>query len=142
METTNSTFAVDGFRYWGEPTDENAVIEFTYTDDRAAFVVMPSDMLSRLDEELTNSLERQAQRRGTTQSGWTPREVRPPRVGGEPQNIAALRITRVQMFEAYDGQTIAIRFSHGEDRETVVSMPIELAVLLSEHTRNRIAFAS
>jgi hypothetical protein len=136
-------YDIKAFRFYDEPTNEMTVLEFTYADDSSERVLFSTDMLSRLDDELTASLERNATRRserGVGATNWPLHAVRRPKNSGAEELITAWRVSTVSLFEGLDGETLMICFGHGKDNSTVVHMTNEAAQLLVQHTRNRIAF--
>ncbi|HWU91236.1 MAG TPA: PIN domain-containing protein [Kofleriaceae bacterium] len=139
----SNTYDVKAFRFWGEPTDEMTVLEFTYADDSHVRVCFPTSTLSQLGDELIASLERNAARRvaaGTESTRWQLEPIHRPRRAGPEQLITALRVSSVSFFEALSGDTIMIRFGHPDDDATLVHLTNDAARLLLQHMRNRLGF--
>lgn len=145
--TTSNTniYDIKAFRFWGEPTDEMTVLEFTYSDDTDVRVCFPTATLSLLDDELTASLERNAARQfaeGTAPAKWPLQPVHRPKRAGPEEFITAHPVSCVSFFEALSGDTIMIRFAHADEDATLVHMTNEAARLLVQQTRNRLAFSA
>lgn len=130
--------AVSGFRFWGDPSDPNTILELFRADETSACVFFPTETLTTFEDELTASLERSAQRRGEAGTGWPLRPLREPRKAGPEQEVLATRVHRVSFFEALDGSSIAIKFEHPDGTCTNALFSIDGAYQLLEHVRNRI----
>ena len=137
-------YDVKALKYWGNPSDEMTVLEFTYVDDRIVRVFFPGADLVRLERELVASLQRNAVRQEAvtgTPPRWPLEPIRPPKTMGPEEVIAAIRVVRVSFYEAFTGDTIMIRFEHPGDLDaTLVHLSNEGSLALLHQTRNRLAF--
>ncbi len=127
------------FRFWDGESGMCA-LELGYAAGHSVYVALPREVLPAFDDELTASLLRCAASRGDgTVVPWPLRALQEPKSSRRGVEVRAVRVLDVALFEAPDGESIAIQFTHPDRRETWAHFTTACAQLLVGQVRDRIA---
>lgn len=139
---------ITAFRFSHSDDGEFCAITLELEDERPAQVMLPSDVLTTFENELSASEERCKNLQGPL--GESADRAPAPRARSSDVELAedaeyihaiTLRVTRVSLFEQLDGGAVGIRFDHSDGAATRAILPIDYVPVFLKKLREARAIA-